>query len=232
MTDHIAMNIKNFRNAAGFSQQELAKRVSVTRQAISNWERGVSLPDIDMVILLAKEFHVEAVDILGKERPIDEFLKMKPKRIKITLIFGIIFLAAVLLSITLVPYLYANRRFNMLPYTVASVTVLPLVYTAGSIFALSLLSIWFDFRIGNKANRMTLIVLALSFLLLDVSMNLIVIFGSASLKTYLKNRFHYSVYFDWLISYPVIFIFPGAMLFCGFNKKAVPLPSKTARNVK
>ncbi len=46
---------KNIGEATGLSQQELANCIAVTRQTISNWERGVSLPDIDTVLLLAKK---------------------------------------------------------------------------------------------------------------------------------------------------------------------------------
>ncbi len=43
----IGHNIKSFREAKGISQNELAERLSVTRQAVSNWECGKSEPDID-----------------------------------------------------------------------------------------------------------------------------------------------------------------------------------------
>lgn len=38
----IGKNLKKYREKAGLSQQELAKHMAVTRQTISNWERGVS----------------------------------------------------------------------------------------------------------------------------------------------------------------------------------------------
>jgi transcriptional regulator with XRE-family HTH domain len=40
-----ARAIKNAREKAGMTQEELAKRVFVTKQAVSNWERGKNLPD-------------------------------------------------------------------------------------------------------------------------------------------------------------------------------------------
>ena len=36
-------NLRAERNRAGLSQEQLAEKIGVTRQAISNWERGVSL---------------------------------------------------------------------------------------------------------------------------------------------------------------------------------------------
>ena len=43
MNDQIAKNIKIHREAAHLSQQALAERLHVSRQAVSNWERGGSL---------------------------------------------------------------------------------------------------------------------------------------------------------------------------------------------
>ena len=215
----VGANIKKYREKSGLSQQDLAKRIAVTRQTISNWERGVSLPDIDTIMVLAKELHVYFEDMLYKERPIDEFVTTRPTRVKVTFILGFILFVSVLLNTILVPYYYANRMYNMTAFSVLSVTVIPFAYMVGSIFSLALLSIWFDFRINSRTMRMTLIILALSFIMLYYVISFLVIFGSTDLKMHLNNQIKLSVYFNWLVSYPVIFIFPGTMLFCGFNKK-------------
>ena len=109
----IGKNLKKYREATGLSQQELANCIAVTRQTISNWERGVSLPDIDTVLLLAKEFHVEAVDILYNERPRTEFQLGKPSRIKCTCFWGSLFFITIVINAVLIPWLYANRIYNV-----------------------------------------------------------------------------------------------------------------------
>ena len=45
----IGKNIKCFREAKGFSQEQMAERLNVTRQAVSNWECGKTQPNIDML---------------------------------------------------------------------------------------------------------------------------------------------------------------------------------------
>lgn len=50
-------NLKELRLANDMSQDELAKKVGVCRQAISKWELGISLPDIEHVSILAKIFN-------------------------------------------------------------------------------------------------------------------------------------------------------------------------------
>ena len=49
----------------GFSQQELAERLNVTRQAISMWESGATIPSIDSLILLSKLYGVSVDEFLG-----------------------------------------------------------------------------------------------------------------------------------------------------------------------
>ena len=49
----------------GFSQQELAERLNVTRQAISMWESGATIPSIDSLILLSKLYGVSVDAFLG-----------------------------------------------------------------------------------------------------------------------------------------------------------------------
>jgi transcriptional regulator with XRE-family HTH domain len=46
--------IREARNAKGWLQKELARRVHVEPQTVSNWERGVSTPDLDKLDLLAE----------------------------------------------------------------------------------------------------------------------------------------------------------------------------------
>lgn len=48
------------RKRCGLSQEELAERLGVSRQAVSKWELGTALPELDKLRLLAKEFGVSA----------------------------------------------------------------------------------------------------------------------------------------------------------------------------
>lgn len=56
------LNEKLFRcrKRCGLSQEELAERIGVSRQAVSKWELGTALPELDKLRLLAKEFSVSA----------------------------------------------------------------------------------------------------------------------------------------------------------------------------
>ena len=60
--------LKELRRARGISQEELAERLNVSRQAVSKWELDLSLPDIDNIVQLSEMFHV-STDHLLKEQP-------------------------------------------------------------------------------------------------------------------------------------------------------------------
>lgn len=61
----ISSQIRAYRQAAGLSQEQLAERVFVTRQTVSNWENDRSYPDIHSLVLLSTLFGV-SLDILVK----------------------------------------------------------------------------------------------------------------------------------------------------------------------
>lgn len=56
------------RTRSGLSQQELADKVHVTRQAISRWETGETLPNTDSLQLLSQLFNVSINTLLGSPR--------------------------------------------------------------------------------------------------------------------------------------------------------------------
>ena len=60
--------ILELRNKAGLSQDELAEKVFVTRQAVSRWENGETTPNIETLKLLSKLFDVSINTLLGSPR--------------------------------------------------------------------------------------------------------------------------------------------------------------------
>ena len=60
--------ILKLRTERGMSQDELANKVMVTRQAVSRWENGDTVPNTDTLKLLSKEFDVSINTLLGEPR--------------------------------------------------------------------------------------------------------------------------------------------------------------------
>ena len=56
--------IKNARTNAGLTQEEVAEKIKVTRQTLSNWETGKFLPDIASIINLSEIYKVSLDELL------------------------------------------------------------------------------------------------------------------------------------------------------------------------
>jgi len=64
MNIEIAGRLADRRKEAGYSQEELAEKLGVSRQAVSKWERSESSPDTNNLIALAKLYDVSLDDLL------------------------------------------------------------------------------------------------------------------------------------------------------------------------
>ncbi len=60
--------LKNLREKNHLTQDQMAERVMVTRQAVSRWETGETQPNTDTLKLLSKEFDVSINTLLGSPR--------------------------------------------------------------------------------------------------------------------------------------------------------------------
>ena len=57
--------LRSIRKSKGFTQEELAARLNVVRQTVSKWEKGLSVPDADILIKIAELFEVSVSELLG-----------------------------------------------------------------------------------------------------------------------------------------------------------------------
>ena len=60
--------LKGLREQHGLTQEQMAQRLLVTRQAVSRWENGETQPNTDTLKLLSKEFGVSINTLLGSPR--------------------------------------------------------------------------------------------------------------------------------------------------------------------
>lgn len=64
-------NLKKVRKEKGLSQEALAEKINVVRQTISKWEKGLSIPDGDMLIKLSQVLEVPVETLLGSKGPLE-----------------------------------------------------------------------------------------------------------------------------------------------------------------
>ena len=61
----LAENIKAIRKQRGMTQEELATRLNVVRQTVSKWEKGLSVPDADLLKRIAEILETDVSTLLG-----------------------------------------------------------------------------------------------------------------------------------------------------------------------
>lgn len=65
----------------GYTQVSLAKKLGVSKQAVSNWENGNIQPSIDMLIRIADLFSVTTDYLLGREYVLQADLSRLPSEV-------------------------------------------------------------------------------------------------------------------------------------------------------
>jgi transcriptional regulator with XRE-family HTH domain len=79
MNIEIANRLVELRKKSGLSQEELAAKLGLSRQAVSKWERAEASPDTDNLICLAKLYGVSLDDLLDTDQSVDEIVEEQIK---------------------------------------------------------------------------------------------------------------------------------------------------------
>jgi len=83
-----ANRLMELRKKKGYTQEELADALGISRQAVSKWERAEASPDTDNLIELAKLYNVSLDDLLLSEEDIDDLDEKENKNNKDTVDIG------------------------------------------------------------------------------------------------------------------------------------------------
>lgn len=114
----VGTQIKKYRCNMGISQEELAEKVYVSRQTVSNWETGENYPDIHSVLLLSSVFNI-SLDQLIKEDV--EIMKKEIKETgikKLNKYGGIYAVCLILTVISLVPFIALIDWYGLITWSV------------------------------------------------------------------------------------------------------------------
>ena len=79
MTIEIANRLVELRKKHGLSQEELADKLGLSRQAVSKWERAEASPDTDNLICLAKLYGVSLDELLSTDEDIETIVDEQVK---------------------------------------------------------------------------------------------------------------------------------------------------------
>ena len=82
MTIEIADRLVKLRKKYGYSQEELADKLGLSRQAVSKWERAEASPDTDNLICLAKLYGVSLDELLATDDDVETIVNEQVKEDK------------------------------------------------------------------------------------------------------------------------------------------------------
>ena len=120
----VSKNIRKLRTEKNLTQEDIAKKLFVTRQTVSSWESGRTQPDIDTIMKLSELFGVSAEELIyGKAKMMSAEEKNNVSKQKLIIIFSALgsLLTAVGLTLILVTY------WDRFPFGVQSVfSLMPL----------------------------------------------------------------------------------------------------------
>ncbi len=103
----IGQIILELRKRNNLTQAELAKKLCVTSQAVSKWENGRGLPDIDSLKRISKEFDIDMASLLDGKFLSSDSNKIEKKNIKsIILLIAIVLL---IISLTFTCYFFIGK---------------------------------------------------------------------------------------------------------------------------
>lgn len=98
----LGKQIKKYRTETNLSQEELAEKIFVSRQTISNWENDKNYPDIKSLVLMSEVFQVSLDNLIKgdlermkKEIDIQEYAKFQKDSTIFTVIFIVLLVAPV-----------------------------------------------------------------------------------------------------------------------------------------
>lgn len=124
----VSTQIKKHRSTMELSQEELAEKIYVTRQTISNWENGKSYPDIHSLLLLSSLFNISLdqlikgdVEIMKKEINKAEVEKFN----RLSKVFAAAFIAIIIAFIPLVVFL---KIYGTIIWAILFLAVLALAF--------------------------------------------------------------------------------------------------------
>lgn len=148
----VAKNIKRLRVQNNLTQEDLADKMHVTRQTVSNWETEKNQPDIETLITLASIFGTDINEIIYGNKK-NEYPKYQKKYIKDVIISLSIIAIVIAIRLVVIHYVMGSQvltfyyGFKLLLVKCVSMGA---IYFAIGFCVLSVFSLWFDCSIRKS----------------------------------------------------------------------------------
>lgn len=217
----VGENIKNIRKKNNITQEELAEKLNVTRQAVSNWENGKSEPDIETLTKIAQIFDI-SIDELVDGKP-KNILKNIPKnKLTISIIFiafsVISFIAFEIISPIMKDYVYKYYDYRYYYLIVGIWKPIAIILGTYGIFEIifNVIDLKFEYKKLKKIfliiSLLLLTVVFISNILACVLMFYVHITGN-SINTYALSPAFF------MMQHQILYTVPAILLTLGIYKK-------------
>lgn len=217
-------HIRRLRRKADMTQQTLAERLNVTRQAVSQWENGNTQPDLDTLAAIADVFGVDMMEVIYGEKRM-ETSGTDPERRKQYLtgliVFGTLALVMWIVFLFIRPlFIEQQSNYYYMPTTLYMYYAEPLLYLFIPMAVLYGCSLVWDIRIRHKSIRLSILIAVVTYVLIHYAAGVL----------YLRDGelpwlvFDYQIFF---LKNRAIFLIPGIGLFLGLNGRRTE-PKATA----
>ena len=157
----VGRNCKRLRQRAGLTQDALAERLHVTRQAVSAWETGKNQPDVETLAAMAEALGADVRELIYGPGAVGEgYARFQRRYVVCTVLCAAVMIVWLIMELPLKPYLKLQRSqtYEMLPSMVYLLTAAPLGYLAAGCLIPAFASLWADIRVRSVRVRRILLV--------------------------------------------------------------------------
>lgn len=160
----VSKNLSLLRKRAGLTQDALAEKLHVTRQAVSNWETGKCQPDVETLTALSEALCCDITELIYGAKP-TPYRRYARRYIVWTAILGAVTLAFIACEVWLLPHLQelASATFNIMPRIRYTLLGRPVGAAAVGALLMAALSLWADLRLPKKGRIVLVAVGVLCF---------------------------------------------------------------------
>lgn len=160
----IGRNCRRLRQRAGLTQEELAERLHVTRQAVSAWETEKNRLDAETLVALAEALGADVQELLYGPGVVQApFARYQRRYLVCAVLSAAVVIAWLIMEVTLKPYLARQAAQTLIPYPGMAyfLAVPPLGVLGLGCLIPSLASLWVDIRVRSIPVRRVLLALGL-----------------------------------------------------------------------
>ena len=217
----IGNNIKSNRKKLGITQEQLAEKINVTRQAVSNWENGKTEPDVETLTKIAQIFDTSIDELVdGIPKGIKE-LRGKKNHLYIGIGFTLFYIFSTLLMVVFEKPLhdYVNSTYDVFYSAFCILVWKPLTVVSAGIGISALISYMGRLYVENKYLKTAFLVFGIIIFICTTGFMILQFFGIQVFQMLSATHRFFINYYVFLCKHTILHIFGAVLLFFGLAKK-------------